>query len=77
MPEMNEQTTRGYLAWMQEHVSGLFLSCNQEAATPVEGVAQLVVAELAADVDGLTRLTRRPSWVRRGYVEEVYRCGAG
>jgi hypothetical protein len=77
MPEMSEGAARGYLAWMQAHLDGLFVSCNQEAATPVNGVPQLVVAELASELDGLKRLARRPSWVRRGYVEEVYRCGAG
>jgi hypothetical protein len=74
LPECGERAVREYLAWMQTHVRGLFLSCNQEAATPVNGVPQLVVAELAAEYDALKRLTRRPSWVRRGYVEEVYRC---
>jgi hypothetical protein len=77
MPELSAKAAREYLAWMQAHVSGLFLSCNQEAATPVDGIPQLVVAELAAEFDGLVRIGRRPSWVRRGYVEEVYRCGAG
>jgi putative sugar O-methyltransferase len=76
MPEMSEQAAREYLAWMQAHVRGLFVSCNQEAAAPVGGVAQLVVAELAAELGGLTRVSRRLSWVRRGCVEEVYRCGA-
>ncbi|HEV3069849.1 MAG TPA: hypothetical protein VGY76_00310 [Solirubrobacteraceae bacterium] len=77
MPELTEKTAREYLEWMQAHVSGLFLSFNQEAATPVNGAAQLVVAELVDELGGLTRIARRPSWVRRGYVEEVYRCGAG
>jgi hypothetical protein len=77
LPELNEAVAREYLAWMQDHVRGLFLSFNQEAAAPVGGVAQLVVPELAADFGGLKRIARRPSWVRRGYVEEVYRCGSG
>jgi hypothetical protein len=77
MPEMSERAAREYLAWMQAHVRGLFFSSNQEAAAPVKGVAQLVVAELAAEFDGLARIARRLSWVRRGCVEEVYRCGAG
>ncbi len=77
LPELSERTAREYLAWMQAHVRGVFLSCNQEAAAPVGGVSQLVVAELASEYPGLTRIARRPSWLRRGYVEEVYRCGAG
>jgi hypothetical protein len=76
LPELSERTAREYLAWMQAHVRGVFLSCNQEAAAPVGGVPQLVVAELASEYPGLTRIARRPSWQRRGYVEEVYRCGA-
>lgn len=77
MPELPAKAARAYLEWMRDQVSGVFLSCNQEAAAPVGGKAQLVVAELAAELGGLTRIERRPSWVRRGYVEEIYRCGAG
>jgi putative sugar O-methyltransferase len=77
LPELSERTAREYLAWMQAHLNGVFLSCNQEGAAPVGGVAQLVVSELAAEYPGLTRIARRRSWLRRGYVEEVYRCGAG
>jgi hypothetical protein len=77
MPEMSGEAARGYLAWMQERVSGLFVSHNQEAATPVDGIPQLVVGELVGEFDQLERISRQPSWVRRGYVEEIYRCGKG
>jgi hypothetical protein len=77
LPELSEKVAREYLAWMQGHVRGLFLSLNQEGSAPVGGVAQLIVPELTADFGGLTRIARRPSWVRRGYVEELYRCSAG
>ena len=75
MPEMSEAAARGYLSWMSENVSGLFVSCNQEVGS-FGGVTQVVVAEMAAGYDNLVRVSRQPSWTRRGYVEEVYRCGA-
>ncbi len=74
MPEMSEATARGYLSWMNDNLSGVFVSCNQEVGT-FRGVEQVVVSELASDYDNLERISRQPSWTRRGYVEEVYRCG--
>lgn len=76
MPEMTESVARGYLRWMRDRCSGLFVSCNQEAATPVDGIPQLVVGELVARIDGLRRVSRHYSWVRRGYVEEIYSCSS-
>ena len=73
LPEMTESAARGYLSWMAANVTGLFVSCNQEVGTHA-GVEQQVVAELAAGVDGIERLSRDPSWTRTGYVEEVFRC---
>ncbi len=75
MPEMGAEAARGYLDWMRAHCSGIFVSHNQETAAPFDGVPQLVVAELTGVVDGFERLSRQPAWVRRGYVEEIYRCG--
>ncbi len=76
LPEMSEASALGYLTWMQEHLSGVFVSSNQEAATPVQGVAQLVVGQLTDRLGGFSRVLRQPSWTRRGYVDEVYLCGA-
>ena len=73
LPEMTEQVARGYLTWIAERVRGAFISCNHEAGS-IGAVSQIVVSELAAEIPGLTRLSRQPSWTRRGYVEEVYRC---
>ena len=75
MPEMSESAARGYLAWMNDHLSGLFVSCNQEAGA-FGGVTQMVVGELASGYENLERISRQPAWTRRGYVEEIYRCGA-
>ena len=74
MPEMTESAARGYLDWMNRHHSGLFLSCNQEVGD-YGGVDQCVVSELAEDYANLVRTSRYPSWTRRGYVEELFRCG--
>lgn len=73
LPEMTESAARGYLEWMGEKVAGIFVSCNHEAGT-IHGVTQMIVGELAQEVDGLQRISRSPSWTRRGYVEEIFRC---
>jgi len=74
MPEMSETAARGYLSWINDNVAGAFVSCNQEVGT-FRGVPQTVVPKLAAGYANLVRISRQPSWTRRGYVEEVYRCG--
>ncbi len=55
-----------------------FLSINQEsqAASGQAEIAQLHVANMASAHSDLRRLTRTPYWLRRGYVEELYRRGA-
>jgi hypothetical protein len=72
MPEMPEAVVDDYLAWAKDRVTGLFYSCNQEAFSPWEGVPQTLVPEAVARVGGFRRLRRDPSWVRAGYVEEIY-----
>ncbi len=74
LPEMTDPVARGYLTWMAERVDGMFVSVNHEAGT-IGSVEQIVVSEIADEISGLQRLSRQPSWTRRGYVEEVYRCG--
>ena len=76
IPEMTESAARNYLSWMNDNVTGVFVSCNQEMG-PFYGVTQLVVNEVASGYENLKRISRQPAWTRRGYVEEVYRCGGG
>ncbi|HMJ35007.1 MAG TPA: putative sugar O-methyltransferase [Baekduia sp.] len=75
MPEMTETAARSYLAWMDENVTGLFVSCNQEVGDQDGLPTQLVVSEMAGDYERIERFARQPSWTRRGYVEEVYGVG--
>lgn len=72
-PEMPADSVRGYLALARDRLDGILFSCNQEAYSPIDGKAPPWVAELAAATGGLVRVSRELSWVRRGYVEEVYR----
>jgi hypothetical protein len=72
MPEMPERAMLDYLEWGRSGCTGLFYSYNQEAAVPFDGVAQNVVPEAIARIGGFKRVRREASWLRRGYVEEVY-----
>ena len=67
MPEMSEAVVGGYLKWIATAVDGLFFSCNHEAPN-----GQVWVSRLAGTTPGLRRIERTPSWVRPGYVEEIY-----
>lgn len=71
-PEIPPDAAREYLEWARSACAGIFYSYNQESATEFAGSAQTVVAELIAETGGFTRLRRDPSWLRRGYVEEIY-----
>lgn len=74
-PEMPVESVRDYLRLAAErlHPGGLLFSINQEAFSPIEGKAPPWVPELASTTAGLVRISRELCWVRRGWVEEVYR----
>ncbi len=74
MPEMSEEIVENYIYHMKKHVSGIFFSYNHEAYSVVYGRPQVFVPEIVERVGGFKRLSRNASWVRSGYVEEVYRC---
>ena len=67
MPEMPAETVCEYLKWASGNVRGIFYSYQQEAWN-----SQVLVPDAIAQCTSLIRLSRNPSWVRRGYVEEVY-----
>jgi hypothetical protein len=74
MAEMGEDAAVAYLRTIGRVTRRAFLSINQEAKVPVlDYPPQLSVAELARRVEGLTAVSRYPYWMRKGYVEEVYR----
>jgi hypothetical protein len=73
MPEIPEPAVLDYLTWARSGCSGIFYSYNHEAATPADGIPQNVVPEIVERIGGFARLRRDASWLRRGYVEEIYR----
>jgi hypothetical protein len=72
MPEMPMTVVRDYLAWASTTCEGLFYSCNQESTAPFLGQRQVLVPGLMAETPAFVRVRRDESWVRRGYVEEIY-----
>lgn len=72
MPEMPQHVVENYLAWAKRRVRGIFYSYNHEAYSPFDNVPQVLVPEVLERVGGFKRLSRNYSWVRRGYVEEIY-----
>jgi hypothetical protein len=72
MPEMPQHVVESYLAWAKQRVGGIFYSYNHEAYSPFDNVPQVLVPEVLERVGGFKRLSRNYSWVRRGYVEEIY-----
>jgi hypothetical protein len=69
MPEIPESVVKDYLAWVKPKLTGVFFSYNQETHKE-----QTLVAKAVIEAGGYKRLSRHLSWLRRGYVEEVYTC---
>ncbi len=76
MPEIPAVTLIDYLSWARIGCTGLFYSYNQETATPYDGTPQNVVPKVLEGVGGFDAVRRDASWLRRGYVEEIYRPSA-
>jgi hypothetical protein len=72
MPEMPEPAMFEYMNWAKVACEGLFFSYNQEAQASFGGERQSLVPDAVAAVGGFKRVRRDLSWVRRGYVEEIY-----
>jgi hypothetical protein len=78
MPEMPTDAVLEYLEWARTSCSGIFFSCNQESTQDVHGDELGMVPRLVEQTAGFRRLRRDLSWVRAGYIEEIYAVtGAG
>ncbi len=73
MPEIPEPALLDYLLWARQGCDGIFYSYNHESARWFAGDPQNVVSHALARVGGFARISREASWLRRGYVEEIYR----
>lgn len=69
IPEMSSRFANAYLSKITK--KNVLMSINQESAMDNVSEKQNVVSDLA-ERHGLARLSRHPSWMRTGYVEEVY-----
>jgi hypothetical protein len=72
MPEMPYDTMLSYLEWGRSACDGFFYSYNHEAAVEYRGQRAGRVSEAVEQIGGFTRIRRDPSWLRRGYAEEIY-----
>jgi len=72
MPEMPYHTMVAYLDWARSRCEGFFYSNNHEARAPFLEHPQGRVADAIEHVGGFRRRAREQSWVRPGYVEEIY-----
>jgi hypothetical protein len=77
MPEIPHDALIDYLSWARDGCSGIFYSYNQEARAPYAGTPQSVVPQVLAGVGGFELMRRDASWLRRGYVEEIYKRSHG
>lgn len=78
MPEMSRRSAEGYIKWACTNLkdSGIFYSYNQENKHPYfdNSGNQLCVYEIVqATGKNLKRISRNYSWVRHGWVEEIYK----
>jgi len=73
-PELGDEVCRKYFALIKGWAP-LLLSINQEANREIRGPdeRQSIVGALLPEF-GFTRLYRFRSWIRKGYVEELWRA---
>ena len=73
-PEINRAIFGEYLRQIERCTRDYFLSINHEVEHPIEGaVRHLNVSRLLRSHPTLVRVYRAPYWIRKGYVEELYR----
>jgi hypothetical protein len=75
LPEMPAEAALEYLRWARSACNGIFFSCNQESQAPFQGEELGFVPRMVEQAGGYSLLRRDQSWVRPGYVEEVYAVG--
>jgi hypothetical protein len=69
-PEINRRIFDAYVDQIKRISSSYFLSINHEVG---DAGAQLNISRLLSSESDLERISRSPYWIRRGYVEELYR----
>ncbi|WP_136622578.1 MULTISPECIES: hypothetical protein [Mesorhizobium] len=73
-PEINRRIFDEYVQQIKRITSGFFLSINHEGEQLIAGGARLLhVSKLLGADRSFVRTYRSPYWLRRGYVEELYR----
>jgi hypothetical protein len=73
-PEINRRTLDEYIRQIQRTTTGYFLSINHEVEHHIDETARHQnVSTMLADAPAFQLITRAPYWIRRGYVEELYR----
>ncbi|MDD5434600.1 MAG: putative sugar O-methyltransferase [Nitrospira sp.] len=78
-PEIEYDIVVEYLKQIKRNTKRYFLSINQEskALKARYGTTQVVVSELIKEIgDSYEQVYRFPYWIRKGYIEELYRIGS-
>lgn len=74
-PEIDRKTVLDYLSKIKLYTKNLFLSINQESQNTmmIGDLKQHVVSELVSEVKEFEKVYRFSYWLRKGYVEELYK----
>lgn len=72
MPEMPEKAMLDYLRWANANCRGVFYSYNQESSAQFAGQPQNIVSVAMRQFSDFRLIRRDASWLRRGYIEEIY-----
>lgn len=75
-PEISREIFSHYARSISNSTTGYFLSINHEVEHgDGAGFKHLNVSRLLSSDRSFRRISRQPYWIRRGYVEELYRVG--
>ena len=72
MPEMTDEIVDEYIKKISNHNLNYFISFNHEAISTHFNQKQVSVREICAQNSNLKLISRNPSFMRNGYIEEIY-----
>jgi hypothetical protein len=74
-PEIDRKIVMSYLNLIKHNTKTYFLSINQEGESTMSlsGTKQNIVLKLINEVKGFESVYRFPFWLRKGYIEELFK----
>ena len=73
--EMSDDTVLKYLSWLGEINAKYLLSINHESGATYDAALarQVNISKLVKENSDYSRVSRHPNWIRKGYIDQVWK----